>query len=73
MFASYLTGILGLFWRFDSSYLFYVDNSTHIITPTTHKPLVTLSANQRMQKFGKPKERYTEKQADQKMKGIQKM
>ena len=54
-------------------YSLYVENFTQNMTATITKPQVTLSAKQRMQKFGNLNQRYTEKEADQKMKGIQKI
>ena len=51
----------------------HVDNVLRNITPTILKPLTTLTAEQTLRKLEilqKLEERYPEKEADQKMKGI---
>ena len=52
----------------------YKENALRNITPTRPKPLETVTLEQQLKKLGKLKElkeKYPEKEADQKMKGIQ--
>ena len=59
-----------------SSNSLFVDHTPRNITTTSPKPIRILSAKQKLQNFGKLKEleeRYPEKQADEKKKGIQRI